>query len=276
MAKRVGLHLRVTQDLKEVVDRAIAFELPFFQCFLSSKDGGLLDPTEKEQAYFLQKRHLFSSLFLHASYRINLSGAHFGIHRLLKQELLLAKKLAFTHVVIHPGAADRSVGREEGIVWLARALNRLTKSERELIIVIENTAHGKKSIGGALADFKALIELLDFPEKIQFCLDTAHAYSFGYDLASLHEQSSFIDSAVTILGKERIALIHLNDTSDSLGSKIDRHEMLGKGNIGEVALRNFVRHPFLKKIPIIMELPIVPDNEMQQVYTRVVQWDNED
>ncbi len=88
-------------------------------------------------------------------------------------------------MILHPGAATGSKQKQSGIAALAYALNRIFKIDSNIKIVLENTAHGGISIGGDLADFKSLIEQLEQPEKLYFCLDTAHAYSYDMILKKI-------------------------------------------------------------------------------------------
>ena len=188
------------------------------------------------------------------------------------RELELAKKLEFTAIVLHPGSARKTGKKADGVAAIARKLNAILKNETDITILLENTAHAGHSIGGDLNDFKLLRERLDHPEKIKFCIDTAHAYSYGYDLTQEKGQKHFADLIQKCIGFENIALIHLNDTKQECGSRIDRHEIIGEGKLGPI-LPDLVRHEQLKKVSIIMELPVIDEEKEKEVLEDVRKWD---
>jgi len=268
--RQIAIHLRVTESLKEVVNKAIRLGMPFFQCFMiDQKTGRLLDlSTEQIQEFLQLRRAHFKDLFVHASYWMNLSSITQTRHYAMERELVLARKLEFTHVIFHPGSAKGAQTREEGIDALARTLNDICAREKELTYVLENTTHGGFSIGGDLNDFALLLNKLTAPERIKFCIDTAHAYAFGYDLVTPDNQLQFIQLLEKTIGTASIALIHLNDTQEKRGSKIDKHEVIGEGKLGQVALQRFINHPSLQHIPIVMELP--PIDEEQEL--KIIEW----
>ena len=105
-----------------------------------------------------------------------------------------------------------------------------------------------------------------------FKYDTAHAYSYGYDVAQSESQQAFINFLDATIGIERIKLIHLNDTVEQLGSFIDRHGIMGQGNIGEHALKNFAMHPALCTIPLLMELPELSIEQELLILEKVRSW----
>jgi deoxyribonuclease-4 len=272
--KQVGLHIRLTDSLEGIARKAVDLNIPFFQCFVIDQNTNrIIRPTQTEIEQFkLACDSRFTYRFLHASYWINLSAVGHFNSRLFEREFNLAQKLEFTHMILHPGAATGSKQKQSGIAALAYALNRIFKIDSNIKIVLENTAHGGISIGGDLADFKSLIEQLEQPEKLYFCLDTAHAYSYGYDIEKDQDQRAFIALVDRMIGLSRIELIHLNDTREKKGSKIDRHEVPGKGLIGEDALKMFINQPELAHVPILLELPVMPVEEERIVLEQIRTW----
>jgi deoxyribonuclease-4 len=260
--------------LQDVIDKALALEVSFFQCFFVLKSTGrLLTITEAErQAFLTLRRTYFNHLYVHGSYWINLSGLVKISHRALFRELELAKSLEFTHLVLHAGSAKGGKSKSDGIAALAHALNTLLKHEHTIKIMLENTAHGGLSVGGDLYDFVDLLHKLEHPEKITFCIDTAHAYSYGYNLVDDEQRESFVQLLDDTIGIDRISLIHLNDTNEKLGSKVDRHQAIGAGRIGEQALKAFCVHPKLVTIPVLLELPVLVEAQERQQLALVRGW----
>jgi deoxyribonuclease-4 len=270
--KIVGLHIRLTGTIFDVAQKAYAFKMPLFQCFfIHQETNTFIQLTEQEIALFLKEwRPLFKNIYLHGSYWINLASEFSG-NKILLREIELAKKLAFTHIVLHCGAAKRVKDKSSALALIAKKLNKITKTENDMVIVLENSAHGGRSLGGDFHDFSFIKERLDQPEKIQFCLDTAHAYSYGYDIVDSQKRQDFLQLVDKTVGFANIALIHLNDTQQICGSLIDRHENPGTGLLAD-ALPGIIDYPPLANVPIILELPVMNEQEELQILDRVRSW----
>jgi deoxyribonuclease-4 len=168
------------------------------------------------------------------------------------------------------GSCSNAQNQEARIDSLARTLNTITKHEHDIIFVLENTVHTNKSVGSDLQDFYHLKQKLEFPERIAFCIDTAHAHAYGYNIIDM--QQNFIDLIDQTMGISNLALIHLNDAMHERGSHIDKHAPLGKGCIGENALKSFALHPSLSSVPLILELPILSESQEHAALKKVKYW----
>jgi len=273
-SNKIGAHIRMRSSLKELLDRADALSLPFFQCFFVSQElGKLISLSNEDVQYFLRiRRARFKDLLCHVSYWFNLSSLSTNGFAQLRREITFAKRLEFNHFVLHAGTAKGAQNKVQGIDALAASLNMLFTVERDITIILENGCHGNLAIGSDIHDFKILLEKIDKPERINFCIDTAHAYSFGYNVADIDEQEKFIALLDVTIGIERIMLIHLNDTAETLGSHIDRHSIIGKGKIGECALKHFITHPQLHHIPVLLELPELSVEDELAILNKVREW----
>ena len=277
----LGLHLKLNPDLHSIIQTAQNYKINTFQFFLTKEQNGkYLKLEHKDLKNFLIKRKEFNNLYIHSSYWINLSsGKKIGYQtsqNLLKKEIEFAKKLNIDSIVLHPGSASKfkstpqdPICKLKGIDCLTKALNQILKKENTIKILLENTAHGNRTIGSNLNDFKLIRERLDFPEKVKFCIDFAHAFSYGYDIENT---DSFIKLLDKTMGLENINLIHLNDSVEKKGSKKDKHEIPGNGLIGEKALKNLVKNPKLMNIPIILELPNITEKETMFSLKKVHDW----
>lgn len=262
--KRVGLHIRTKQGLTQVAQEALNFNLAHFQFFLTPSPKSSYLKIEPELEDFLKiKRNNFQELYVHSSYWINpASGSPtgYGASRgLLKKELRLAQKLEIPYLIVHAGVAkdhpttpNDPYAKKAGIQSLARMLNHLLKKETTVQILIENCAHGNRSIGNDFNDFITLKQNLEHPEKIGFCIDLAHAFAYGYQLANTKK---FISTLESTIGLKSIKLIHFNDSAEPCASKKDHHALPGHGIIGKQALKAFIQHPTLNTIPLIIEPP---------------------
>jgi len=272
--RRLGLHLRLQTTLVDVIQQALRLNVDFFQCFLTLKTAGRVVPLNSSdiREFIALRRKYFKEIFLHVSYWVNPSTMVYNPHKLLKRELALAKKLEFTHVVFHPGSAKGAHSVEQGIDALARMVNELVKKEPEFIFVLENVAQAFPSIGGDIEHFRLLLEKLDNTDNIRFCIDTAHAFSYGYDIAQDNSREDFIKLVDKKIGLERLCLIHLNDNEEPLGSHIDRHAIIGEGKIGLSPLKEFIMHEKLQHIPVLTEPPVVSEEELASEFEKIVSW----
>jgi deoxyribonuclease-4 len=257
-----------------MIEKAVRLEVPIFQAFLLSQDTGklLLLKDHDLRAYLTIRRDYFKHTYVHGSYRINLAGNHDGNHFAFRKEIEMAKKLEFTHMVVHPGSAAGFANKNDGIYMMARSLNQLLAHEHDITIVLENAAHGNAVVGGDLQDFVLLRTLLDHPDKVQYCIDTAHAYAYGYTIESSAACESLIDVIHNTIGLESIALLHVNDTAEDAGSKRDRHAIIGDGKIGQESLKQLVQDSRLAHIPIIMEMPEMQEQQEKNILALVRSW----
>ncbi len=281
----IGLHLRLADSIVLLAHEALEYKLDCFQFFLTpqkathyiklSKNDGLL--------FLALRRQHFSPLVIHSSYWINpATGSKLGYSvakRLLKKEQKLAHALEADYIVLHAGTATNYTTHKTnqaiiraGIQTVAKLLNSVTKKEKKLMFLIENTAFGNLSIGGNFDDLAYLKTLLLFPERVGFCLDFAHAFAYGYNLNDTEDFIQLIDQT---LGLEHIKLIHANDSAEKHGSKKDRHAPPGEGEIGKPTLLKLITHDKLRHIPIILELPNKSKEAIQGHLHMIRQWNTD-
>ncbi|MBU1008302.1 deoxyribonuclease IV [Candidatus Dependentiae bacterium] len=271
--RAVGIHLRIENSYTEMLEQTIQFGANACQFFFMPQDTNkYLKLTDKDQEAFLALKHKHkTTVFAHSSYWINPASGNpasaRASHRMLKQEIEIAKKLDINHIVMHAGSA-KGHEKEAGIQAVATLLNTVLQDEKEITILIENTAHAGKTVCSNLEDFVALQSLLT-TTNVKFCLDTAHAYSYGYDLKTT---DLFLKLLEQTMGLEHIKLIHLNNSAKPSGSKIDQHELPDQGLIGETVLQNIINSPKLKTLPIIIEPPIVSLEELKKTVSHVRNW----
>jgi deoxyribonuclease IV len=272
--RNIGLHLRIVDTIVNLAQEAESLELKSFQCFLINqvtKKHIVVDQAIIQQ--FLSMRNRFGDIFVHGAYWINLCASQsYGAQYILFKELELARALECNYYILHPGSAVGWKNRMEGIDAFVRILNRVIKKISTLKIVLENTVHGGMTIGSNVEDLSIIRQKLDRPEQVSFCIDMAHAYAYGYDIANAEKQQEFIDLLESRLSIDAIVLIHLNDSQEKLASKRDKHAVLGEGHIGIEALRSFVQHKKLAHIPLMMELPDLPLEKQKEVLALVKRW----
>ena len=205
-------------------------------------------------------------LAIHAPYLVNLAGPEetfFGRSvQVLAAELRTAPGFRARYVNVHIGS-HRGAGVEAGTARLAEGLRLvLAEVDREpdsAMVVLENSAGGGFGLGVDLAELGAIAEAIAgrgiATERIGFCLDTAHAWGAGIDLADSVETDAFLAAFDARIGLDRLVMIHLNDSKAGRGSRLDRHEHLGAGRIGATGLAHLLRHPSLGHVAYFLETP---------------------
>lgn len=271
--RKIGLHIRIPHTIADAVAYAQTLGMPIFQMFLIDQIARRpLTIDAQAQELFTQLRNSGIRPYVHGSYFMNLANLTKSAHKTLLREVQQAQQIGAEFFILHPGSATGRLTHKQGIKQLANIMNQLTEHAQPLTFALENTAHGKNAIGSDLEDFKKLKTLLHHPERIAFCIDTAHAHAYGYDVSSSESQEAFISELERTIGIDTIALIHLNDSHYDAGSHIDKHASLGKGTIGRDALREFAMHPKLSSIPLILELPLLSYQQEAAILETVKQW----
>lgn len=265
--RQIGLHIRVEKSIVQAALYAEQLNIPIFQSFLVNQSDRRPLPIDDAVAAAFKEYCGNRLFYVHGSYWINLAQTRQHGFSVLRAEINAAKKLGSHHLIFHPGSASPYASRRESIDTIARTVNTIMHEDPTVHIILENTVHAGTTIGSNLEDFYHIKQKIDRPEQLGFCIDTAHAHAYGYNISSLSNQKSFIELIDQTIGIASVVLIHLNDAEYQLSSRIDKHAALGHGTIGIAALQSFAMNPRLIHIPIILELPALPmeaDNDMLQ------------
>ena len=217
-------------------------------------------PADAEIARFQKEwaRWKFSSVFAHAGYLINLaagpsSNREKSLQSLI-QEITFAAALDLPFVVLHPGA-HLGAGEAEGLRRVAAGLNeviRATKKAR-VRIALENTAGQGTCLGNRVGHLAAIYDQVAAPERLGICIDTCHLFAAGYDIRQPSGWDDAMGEIDRLLGRKEILAFHLNDSKAGLGSRVDRHEHIGKGKIGLEGFRHLVNDARFKNTPGCLE-----------------------
>lgn len=226
--------------------------------FLSSAD---IEEFKRRQALFK-----INPVFLHISYLINLASPNPKLYQAsidaYIEDILEAQALGADYIVTHMGS-HKETSEDAGIKRLIDALNTIiarTKAGR-VGILLENTAGAGSWLGYKFSHHSRIIAAIKDKERIGLCLDTAHAYLAGYDIAKEDGLENTLDEIDALAGLGLVKLIHLNDARGQLGSKHDRHDHIGKGSIGMAGMGRIINHPRLRDIPFILETPKDTDSD---------------
>jgi deoxyribonuclease-4 len=205
-------------------------------------------------------REGLQTIAIHASYLINLAGTAEPFASQSRAGLIVEMQRAPTYgatvVNTHIGS-HRGVGAAAGMARIidnVRAV--LAESPLDVKLVLENSSGGGDMLGSRLEELAEMVDGIGAdPSRLAFCLDTAHLWGAGYDISRAAGATAVIDRFEEIIGLERLALVHLNDSRSELGSLADRHEHVGAGRIGPVGLGAMLRDPRLRETTFILETP---------------------
>jgi deoxyribonuclease-4 len=218
-------------------------------------------PADAPQFVAYCAREGIGPIAIHASYLINLAGSAepFASQSLagLIYEVQRAPAYGASMVNTHIGS-HRGGGSEAGLGLLAANVSRvLAETPDGVRLVLENAAGGGDSLGSTIEELARILEgITGGDDRLAFCLDTAHLWGAGYDLSTVEGATAVLDRFDALIGLDRLALIHLNDSRSRLGSRSDRHEHLGAGDIGPAGLGAILRDPRLPgRTTMVMETP---------------------
>ncbi len=264
-APRVGLHLGVKRGLLPAARRSRQIGARALQIFSDNPTAWRRRPEPPSDASeFVEyaAREGIDPISIHASYLINLAGSaepfasrsRAGLIVEMQRAPLYGATLVNTHIGSHRGVgADVGLRR---IIESVRAI--LVESPPSVRLVLENSSGGGDLLGSRIEELALILEGVGTgagPERLAFCLDTAHLWGAGYDISSVEGSRAVVDRFDELIGLERLSMVHLNDSRSLLGSLADRHEHVGAGQIGPVGLGAFLRDPRLASITFIMETP---------------------
>jgi deoxyribonuclease-4 len=246
------------------IERSRSIECTAMQIFVKNNMQWFARPLErKEISAFLDhaQRAELRSAFAHANYLINLATTNPQFHanslRALSEELVRADQLELPFLVLHPGA-HLGAGDEAGLARIVESIDRVfaaLPTKMKTRIALETTAGQGSCLGHRFEHLAYIIANVREPERLCVCLDTAHVFAAGYDLATEKLTKQMFAEFNRIIGLERLVALHLNDSKTARGSRVDRHEHIGKGRIGLEAFRFIMRDRRFRRIPKVLETP---------------------
>ena len=213
-----------------------------------------------EPAWEYMNAHGIDGIIVHAPYIINLGNTVKPETFSLAVEFL-AKEIERTiscrshTLILHPGA-HVGAGTEAGTAQIIKGLNEVLTADTDCVIALETMAGKGSEIGRTFEELARIYDGVTYNEKLRVCFDTCHTSDSGYDI--IRRFDDVIREFDHILGKEQIAVFHINDSKNAPGAAKDRHENIGFGQIGFDALNYIVRHPDFENVPKILETPWIP------------------
>ena len=262
---QAGCHVSIAGSIDHAVGRALERGCDTFQIFSRNPRGWrakALDPAVVDAFQEAVKASGIGPVVDHMPYLPNPASSDDAIYEKsvagLTEELERCDLLGIPYLVTHLGhhrGAGSDVGEERIIAAINRALAD-EEGEGDVMLLLENTAGEKNSMGAEIAELARIREGVDARERIGFCFDTCHAFAAGYDLRTADAVDAVFGEFEDLVGLEHLRVIHLNDSKGELGGGLDRHEHIGLGAIGEVGFRHILRHPTIRSLPLICETPV--------------------
>jgi deoxyribonuclease IV len=259
----LGAHMSIRGGVSMAIERARSIRCTAMQMFVKNNMQWFARAlTREEIRAFLNhaQRGELLSAFGHANYLINLATTNPQFHansiRALAEELVRADQLELPFLVLHPGA-HLGAGEEAGLKKIADSIDEVFRKipKVKTKIALEITAGQGSCIGHRFEHLAHIIANVREPERLRVCLDTAHLFAAGYEIGSESGVKKTFHEFDRVIGRNRLVAIHVNDSKTSRGSRVDRHEHIGKGRIGLDAFRFIMRSPRFSKIPKVLETP---------------------
>jgi len=245
------------------IERARSIKCTAMQIFVKNNMQWFAPPLLRQEiSAFLEhaQRTELHSVFAHANYLINLAAGNPQFHanslRALSEELVRADQLELPFLVLHPGA-HVGAGEEAGLNKIVESINHVLGGlpKTKTRIALETTAGQGSCLGHRFEHLAYIMTNVREPERLCVCLDTAHVFAAGYELATETSTKQMFAEFDRLVGLEYLVALHLNDSKTACGSRVDRHEHIGKGRIGLDAFRLIMRDRRFRKIPKVLETP---------------------
>ncbi|HEX9907928.1 MAG TPA: deoxyribonuclease IV [Thermoplasmata archaeon] len=259
----LGGHVSISGGVDQAPERARNVTCDCMQIFSKNQMQWKAKPLDLDEADRFKEnsaKHKIVETVIHDSYLINLGSPD---KALLKQsreafleEMVRAKHLGVRSLIFHPGA-HMGAGEHLGMKNIADSLNwvRSEFGSGDVQLLLENTAGQGTYLGYSFEQLEKIISMLDDQKNVGVCFDTAHAYGAGYDVKTRKGYEKTFELFGEIVGPGFLKAMHINDSKVKQGSRVDRHEQIGKGFIGLDGFRNFMNDARWKSIPLVLETP---------------------
>jgi len=257
----IGAHMSIAGGIGKAFLRGHEVGCEVIQIFTKSSNQWKARPISEEEMREFEDNGKSTGIWpvlAHNSYLINLASPEDELYKKSMDAMFLemnrAETLGLHHITMHPGAHVGS-GEEAGLKRIAEALNLLFDKTKgsNVNLLLETTAGQGTVLGHRFEHIAEIIDGVNDSNRVGVCLDTCHTYVAGYDLKRKYDE--VFEEFDKIVGMERLKALHLNDTLKGLGSRVDRHWHIGKGELGIDTFKQIMRDGRLKDLPMIIETP---------------------
>jgi len=275
-SRRIGIHTSIAGGVENAAERAYRLGCNTFQIFSSSPRQWApyeLGRPQCDKLKSLREAYKLKPMVIHTNYLINLASITEAFLKksieAFRGEIERALMLCAEYLVLHPGSF-RGADREKGLLQTAAAISAashgLDLAKGGLTILIENTAGAEYSLGSSFEQVAEVIEHLRNHVPVGACIDTCHTHVSGYDIVSEQGLRDTLTKLDATIGFKNVPVFHCNDAKAARGSKLDRHQHIGKGTIGAEPFRRLLNDTRLKHAAFIAETPVdVPGDDRRNV-----------
>lgn len=255
----IGSHISASKGYEAMGKQALKLGANTFAFFTRNPRGGKakeIDEADVARFLALAEEHSFGKLVAHAPYTMNACAAREDIRKFAKEtmadDLMRMEYTPGNYYNFHPGS-HVGQGTQAGIDLIAALLNEVLKPDQTTTVLLETMAGKGSEVGRNFEELREIIDRVELKEKMGVCLDTCHVWDAGYDI--VNNLDSVVEEFDAVIGLDRLKAIHMNDSMNPLSAHKDRHEKIGKGQIGLAAMERIICHPKLQGRPIILETP---------------------
>lgn len=256
----IGAHISTKGGLHTVFERASAIEATSVALFAkNSNQWKGKEMTDDDVALFASLRNV-APILTHASYLINLATTNpLFLEKsiaAMTDELDRAERIGSHAVVLHPGA-HLGAGSRSGLDQIARSLDQIHAAlpNHKVVTLLETAAGQGSCLGCTFEELGAILDLVDDKQRVGICIDTCHIFAAGYELRTRDGYERTIEDLEKHVGIEHVGAFHLNDSKKGLGSRVDRHQHIGEGELGLEPFRFVLNDPRFTRIPKMLETP---------------------
>ncbi len=262
--KFIGAHVSASGGVFNAPVNAKQIGASAFALFTKNQKQWMANPLSDEEIESFKQicsknGYTSAQILPHDSYLINLGNpTDEGIGKSrasFLEEMKRCQALGLDKLNFHPGSHLKEISEEECIARIAESLNMILDKTQGVTAVIENTAGQGTNLGYKFEHLAAIIEKVEDKSRVGVCLDTCHSFAAGYDLRSKESCDKVFDLFDKIVGMRYLRGMHLNDAKKPLGSRVDRHESLGAGEIGWECFKYIMQDARFENIPLILETP---------------------
>ena len=259
----IGAHMSTAGGVHIAFARGASIGCTTMQVFVKNNNQWRARPFTHEEVLNYKTAESnagIAPVVAHAAYLINLCATDRSIleksRSAFNDELKRCEKLGIKALIFHPGA-HMGAGELDGIKRIAESLNTVHEETQGYAVLsaIESTAGQGSAIGYRFEHLRSIIDLVDAKGRMAICLDTCHLLAAGYDIRTHEGWEKTMTQFDDIVGMNRLVAVHVNDSKKELGSRVDRHEHIGKGKVGLEGFRAMMNDPRLVTIPKILETP---------------------
>jgi deoxyribonuclease-4 len=260
----LGAHVSTAGGVDKAIDRAMTIGATAMQIFVKNNMQWFAPApfaaAELRAFHEHAERARLRCVFGHSGYMINLAATNPEFleksRRALREELLRADQLGLPFLVLHPGA-HLGAGIEQGLEKVIASLDAVFAEIQRVKtrVALENTAGQGSCLGCEFAHLAAILAGVRQPERLCVCIDTAHLFASGHDITTASGTERVFRDFDRTVGRRHLVALHVNDSKTALGSRVDRHEHIGRGQIGLDAFRYIMTAPRFAKIPKVLETP---------------------